>query len=357
MEARPIAVMFTDLHIGADNADMCKDVAFQAVDLASSLGVKCVINGGDTFNSRKSQSLSSLKVVTKILDYCLDRGIEMIAIDGNHDKLMYKDADSYMDVYATHPAMRLIKTFNTIFIDNVDVSFASFYSDDNQCTSNSLYVSMIKELTSRAHGDILVTHHGINGAKSNSGVAIESDITSKLFSAFKTVLVGHYHDPSSIGKNIHYVGSCRQAWYNENTDKGFVILYSDASFKRVPSSFMKYVEIDVVLIDEYNKRISDAMASLSVEHPLAMKRLHLIGDRVAIRSIDVMSIKSKGFDVRTTDNTKNVISDEGVNYVIFDNNKMAGLFVEFLDEEGIVDDNDVEYGMGVLGRTLSDIDG
>lgn len=362
---KPIAVKFTDLHIEDGALEVCRGIALQAIGLAVKLGVKYIINGGDSFNSRKSQSLNCLILMREILDECERNGLVMIAIDGNHDKLMYNSEHSYMDVYSNHPALKLVKRI-ALFSDIADgltVSFASFFSDDNQCSSNANYVANIKELSDMASSfkdrvNICVTHHGVDGAKANDGAAVESDISRKLFEAFDMTLIGHYHDEVMLGKKIHYVGSCRQAWYNETNDKGFVVINSDGSYERVRSEFKEYVEETIHLIGEYNAKIEAAMNILDKEHPNDFKRLHLTGDKADLRTIDVTAIKARGFDVRTTDKTAPVTQGaEEFNYIQFDKSKMAGIFMEFMDEEGIVEDAEMEYGLEVLGRTLNNNNG
>jgi hypothetical protein len=64
-----------------------------------------------------------------------------------------------------------------------------------------------------------------------------------MVSFFNKVFVGHYHDESFVGKNIHYIGSAYQANYGENiTDKGFTILFDDLSTEKINTKFKKYLK-------------------------------------------------------------------------------------------------------------------
>ncbi len=361
---KPIAIHFTDLHLSDDTAESCADIMRQLVELALSLGVTIIFNGGDTFNTRKSQSLTSLLAFQDFLDYFEENGLKMVSIDGNHDKLDYKSSFSYMDVYVNHKCFHLVKEQSRLGFkefNSVNISMLSFFSDDNQCTSNKIFVDHLNAISKKVvksdRKEILITHHGINGAKSNSGLSIESDISSKLFDKFDTVLVGHYHDGNDLTKKIKYTGSCRQAWFDENKEKGFTIIYDDGSTEFRKAVFKEYTELRVVLTDNYVEKVSAAVKKLNTTYKDDFKRINLVGDRAAIKSIDISRIKSSGIDVRTTDITNPVeqsveMPDAGHNYVIFNESDFINLFMEFTDEEGLLDD-DIEYGVEILGRTIN----
>ena len=361
---QPIAVEFTDLHIEDDTADVCIDIALQAMELAKSLGVKTVINAGDTLNARKSQTLNSLMAVNRILNIYEENEILMLAIDGNHDKLMYNSENSYMDAFSRHPALALVKTgvHGIISLPTIDISMVSFFSDNNQCTSNEIYADHVRAVNKEAgkhknKKQLLITHHGFDGAKTNSGVPVSSDLTAKLVSNFDEVHIGHYHDNSTIGR-LKYVGSCRQAWFTENKHKGFTIIYDDMSTKHVKSKYKEYTEIDVTLSDDYTKKIDAAVKLLNTKHPNDYKRLHLIGDKASSKSVrDLLpGIKAMGIDVRETNSTDSVHegTEDHTNfeYIKFNEDDVAGLFMEFGEEEGL-SEAEMEYGVELLGRTIS----
>ena len=61
-----------------------------------------------------------------------------------------------------------------------------------------------------------------DGVANNDGSKVESIIKPSMFSDYKSVLIGHYHNASKIAKNVFYTGSAYQNNYGENiTDKGF----------------------------------------------------------------------------------------------------------------------------------------
>lgn len=355
------AVELTDLHLEDDTVNICIDVVKQIIALAIKHNVKIILNGGDTFNSRKVQSMMCLQAFEVILDLIYEAGLHMYAIDGNHDKVMYNSAKSYMDPFKHHPALTLIKTYEVgVHVDGeLTISMLSFFSDNNQCTSNEIYVKYLKDMARKSvktKYHHLISHHGVDGAKSNSGRPIESDISMKLFDPFTSVDFGHYHDRNELSKKIHYIGAAKQSWFSEAKEKGFVLLYDNGTREYVQSIFKQYTELDCVLTDDYVQKVADTVKKLKTKYKDDYQRIHLIGDKASIKSIDINAIKSAGIDVRKTDITNPVEQDgehEDFRYVKFEESDMPSLLMEFLDEEGIVDDAEIEYAVDILSRTMN----
>lgn len=359
--AKPLTILFTDLHLSDDTVDVCISCVKQIIHEAKLRNIKQVLFGGDAFNTRKSQSMISLTAFIRILDMFEEAGIQVAAIDGNHDKLMYNSTESYLDPFCHHPALYLVKTFENGVIEEggISISMLSFFSDNNQCTSNKIYADYLIQLNKKlkpSQHNILITHHGFDGAKSNSGTPIASDLSVALLNPYKSVLVGHYHDESFLNKTIHYVGSTYQAWFSEAKKKGCTVINTDGTTDHIQLVFEYYTELDVVLVGEYVDKVAEAVKKLKTKYPKDYKRIHISGDKASIKSIDIHSIKASGIDVRVTDITNPIeqaADAEEFKYVNFDKQNIAGLFMEFLDEEGIVEDDDVEYGTDILRRVIT----
>jgi len=54
-------------------------------------------------------------------------------------------------------------------------------------------------------------------------------IDTNLFSFFKWVFIGHYHDPATYKNKFQYVGASLAHDFGEKTGKGPVVVYSDLS--------------------------------------------------------------------------------------------------------------------------------
>lgn len=356
MERYPIALLMTDLHIEDSSVEICKDIASQAIELATSLGIKTIINAGDVFTERKSQTFASLMAFISILNEMEKAGITMEVIPGNHDKLDESKEESYLDVFESHPAIFLIRDTDTCLQSpdlNMTISYIPYFTDEGYLSRLSkCSADVIANFGSKTN--ILITHIGVDGAVNNSGDKIASSIKRSSFVGFDKVFVGHYHDSSKVGDKIEYFGSCRQAWFDERSDKGFTVLFSDSTTEFYQSEYRMYIERNIELDGDYVKKIDSTVKKLIADYPEDMKRIHLIGNAVDIRSVDVSKIKLKGVAVRTTDISEvDTSSDESgeFRYVEFDEDSILDLFMEFIEEEGVKDEA-VEYGAIVLGKAI-----
>lgn len=242
---KPLAVILTDTHKKKDNLELVEDIFEQAIELCVELGCKYVLHGGDFFTNRTGQNLATLMSMKRVLNRVADAGLTMVGIPGNHDKTDLDSEDSYLDIFSNFPGFVLFRDCGSINFSKYDIgiSFLPYFS--------STYEERLEKMKrmSVSNGfkhNILITHKAFNGVRNNDGSLVSDGASPKLVKHWDKVLVGHYHDESRIGDNIHYIGSSYQANYGENiTDKGFTILYSDMSLKKVKSRFKKYIKVTI----------------------------------------------------------------------------------------------------------------
>lgn len=242
-----IAVILTDTHLKESNIETNKSIFKQAVQVLkkheSDLKKWFIYHGGDIFDSRKAQPLDVLKEgFLDILDYLFDEGVTLVAIPGNHDKTSYASANSFLDVYATHPSLILERYGACVHLDKeCTLSMIPFFADEE-------YYQVLKDFqVEEGRKNFLLTHIGVDGAIMNNGLAVETNLSSNLFDRFDKVLIGHYHDEQEMNDKIHYIGSSIQHNFGEDDNKGVTLLYSDGKIERIPLDFPRYItrEIDV----------------------------------------------------------------------------------------------------------------
>jgi exonuclease SbcD len=292
----PIAILSSDWHISKSNYEEIIDLINQKIELAKSLKVKRLYCLGDVFNSRNAQELVVLKAFSDILDNIQDADLELHCISGNHDKVGLNNKYSYLDPYRHHPAMNL---HDTVVDEYMGVNIAMIpYFEEEFYLSNIKQINLIIEEQFPESPSILLTHQGLNGVKNNDGSEVQNSLTGNLFSGFKQVFVGHYHDISEQG-NIRYIGSLKQNNFGEDSDKGFTILYDDCSFEFVRSNFKAYTKIQIdskTSIEEINSIIKQN--NNSNNH----LRLEFIGNQEEVKaiqkSLDVDMIRNLGVDVK-----------------------------------------------------------
>lgn len=289
---KPIAIVLTDTHLREDNYDVNASIYKQAEALADRLGVRTIIHGADVFDARKAQPLDNLKAFDNIVNQFTK---QWFFITGNHDKTDYYSENSYLDQYRYHPNIQLTRDFNVKnFGNGVYIGMLPYFGEKNPDKYLS-YLEKIKKMMNaeKPSVKILITHIAVNGVKNNDGSLVENSITPSLFKEFDTVLVGHYHNRSKIGKNIHYIGSAFQHNYGEDVNKGFTIIYSDASIEYVDAEFPKYY-VFKKRIEDVDSKVFNELKELKEDGNNI--RLELMGPENQIRAFSKENLK--GIDVK-----------------------------------------------------------
>jgi len=208
--------LIADVHIGRHNISECYAAFDNLHNILAEQRINVLFLLGDLFDKRTSingQSLDVLQCAKQFFIDCAKRGVALYYIAGNHDKTDLDSEDSYIDIVGDWSTQHLYNYLG----DNI--KGLDYYREDK-------YTSVLSEYDSDI--DFLVTHIGINGVLNNDGSKHETVITPELFSDYKKVFVGHYHDAQFIEPNIYYIGSFIQHNFGEKyLDKGVTLLDTD----------------------------------------------------------------------------------------------------------------------------------
>lgn len=236
---KPIALFITDTHLSEHSIETNFSVFEQAINKCLELGINTIFHGGDIFTSRKGQPEIVLNAFKFILDQAATKGINIIAIGGNHDKTDYTSESSYLDAFTSHPALNVMSPYGVIENEGLLIHFLPYYDED---LIYSEYLKLIEFPAQYKH--VLITHVAINGIKNNGGTEVSNELGSDLFSKFDLVLVGHYHNRQILG-NIVYTGSTHQANFGEDEYKGYTLIYSDASYEFGEFNTPKFITMEL----------------------------------------------------------------------------------------------------------------
>lgn len=305
---KPIAIISTDKHLQESNAVELFDLAEQEIALAIDNGVNTVIWLGDIFDSRLSQRQDLLNCLSQMLELYNEAGVMVICIPGNHDKTDYTSDDSFLSSYKYHPGFILYETPTRTMIGGVEMSFVPFYSQD-------VWLEKFKELKAPTmKNSILFSHIAVQGSINNDGKIVVNNIPLKLFSSYKKVFLGHYHNAQQPGANVFHLPSTRQNNFGEDEEKGFTVLYDDTSFDFVKAHFIPYREIKVDVLTTPKEEI---IKLSKTDTNGANIRITLVGDQQAIKSVNKklftdngMSVKTKYTDVEVTESEESEIVQE-----------------------------------------------
>lgn len=329
MDKIAIGVILTDLHLAEGNLNTVVSIYEQAKQFCIDNGIKTIFNGGDVFTSRKSQSQLILTTFERVLDDLHQSDIKMVSIVGNHDKTDYRSKDSFLSPFKHHPALTLIEECSSLNYDGLQIDCLSYFDED-------LYLEYLPQLNPNKDA-ILFTHIGISGARMNNGTAIESSVTPRALSKYKSVLVGHYHDAQEFD-NVNYIGASMQHNYGEGLTKGLQVLYNDGSVELFELDSPKYITYAVAVKDLTNKDLKDLEEEKKGSDNFI--RIQLLGDEKDLKSFNIQSLKQVGVDVQIKKSDIEITELQN-RIEPFTAETLMSQFLTFCEEGGL----DVEQGL------------
>ena len=290
----PIAVVLTDTHLSENNIDTNISIYNQVAKYCADNDIRCIFHCGDVFNSRKSQSQKVLLAFEQILNDLNEKDLLMITVTGNHDKTDYDSEQSFLVPFSYHPSMRLVKSFDTITIQDLNISFLSYFSEQ-------IYIEKLKQLKDTLkqknikNNSILFTHIGINGAVMNNGTKIESAIKTSMFKCFDAVYVGHYHDGHKFS-NITYIGASIQHNFGERLHKGFQVLYNDGSLELIELQYPQYIK-HTLDVEKLTQNDLDELKQFKTQSQDFI-RVILVGTEQQLKTYNLHQLKQVGVDIQ-----------------------------------------------------------
>lgn len=337
----PIALFLTDTHLTKDNIELVIDIFEQAIQVCKTNKIDQIICGGDVFTSRSSQPLLVLKAFQYIVERIKYERLTMHVIPGNHDKTDPDSEFSYLDLYDND-----INVYHSgSWFDIMDIRFLMmpYFREEKWIAA----FNEVKRSTNKNGKNILITHVAFDGVKNNDGSEVESSIKPADFKVFKKVLIGHYHNASSVAENVIYTGSAYQNNFGETIeDKGFMLIYNDCSIKKVKSDFPRYIKKYVDVKDK--QALVEAVEELK-KNTDGRSRIIFTGRKEDCESVNAVEFSNLGIDVKfEVAETKEAIeiseSDSVLNY---DKKAVVKDFLSFCKENEIKGDK-MKYGLELI---------
>lgn len=169
-----------------------------------------VLFGGDMFHHRGTIDVTVYNAIYKTLDSYHRLGITIHAIAGNHDQT---DA-SIVPISAIHAFDKIIHVIEKpeLFAINnqseqVEV-VAIPYSKNKKFVLESM--KYLRDMCEDPRQAILLCHLGIDGGLVGSGMYMMSDeytLKDLMYDKWKSVVIGHYHQPQILSYNTFYCGT------------------------------------------------------------------------------------------------------------------------------------------------------
>lgn len=253
-EKFPWALLLNDIHVNKDNIAEFQLNWGEALNICEERGITEIVIGGDLWTNRAAQTLPVLLAVRSAIIKATSKDIEVIIAEGNHDLIDQESLLGYSHIFTDYPKVTVVSDF---IIEELEDGLAlvtmSYFPE------NGGFLSLLEEVKNSVNpqNTILYIHEGINGALSKS---TDDELPAEVFSDFRKVLVGHYHDRTQVKHNIFYIGASRQHNFGEDEEKGYTILYSNGDTEFIKNQVnTRYATIAITpdTIEDAKERIKE----------------------------------------------------------------------------------------------------
>lgn len=340
-------LFITDIHLSKDNGQLVKSLFKQVFKICKERSISKIFCGGDVFTNRVGQPLSCLDDFKEIVDSLEKAKVDFYIIPGNHDKTDLESVKSYLDHFYS-PRYKLSREGGAYFFSpNVVVAMIPYFPDEKWMEEYNEVSRMVWEDADPNAVKILITHSGFDGVMNNDGSKVESIIKPSMFKDWTRVLIGHYHNASTLAKNVIYTGSICQKDFGETwKDKGATIIYTDGSIEHVPLKFPKYLKetLDVndaetlrMLLEKYEGKTEDHI------------RFIFTGKKCDATKIDTVELSKRGIEAKfKADETEEAItSSESESVMCYDKKSIQKDFIKFCAENSIKGKH-LKYGLKLM---------
>ena len=262
-------LLITDQHFGVRNDNQHfinhykKFYSNIVIPFIKASGIQQILCLGDTFDRRRFINFMSLNESKEMwFDPLRDMGIPMTMLVGNHD-IYYKNTlrvNAPNELLRGYDNITIIDDHDTVTFDGLPILLLSWICDDNR----ERFLKVIQE----SDAPVCMGHLELNGFEAHPGHVMEGGMDPNVFSKFKRVFSGHYHQKSTKG-NIRYLGNPYQLYWNDYAAKrGFHVFDTDTlktTFYRNPFDvfYKLYYNSGVSLPDE--SEIRGSFVKLIVE--------------------------------------------------------------------------------------------
>tara|TARA_B100001996_G_scaffold335630_1_gene286434 strand:+ start:60 stop:1097 length:1038 start_codon:yes stop_codon:yes gene_type:complete len=189
------------------------------------LGIKTVLDLGDTFDNRKGVDLYSLDWAKRnYFSRLASNKVSVISVVGNHTAF-YKNTNEVNSndlLLREYDNITLFDECTELEVGGLPILFIPWINAENKERT----YNMIKESKAK----VAMGHLELNGFVATHGHTMENGADFECYDKFKQVFSGHYHTRSSNGK-IYYLGNPYEMFWNDCDDNRGFHIYDTSTLK------------------------------------------------------------------------------------------------------------------------------
>lgn len=209
-------------------------------------GIKHILFSGDLFHKRANIEVTVFNAVHKVLKTFKEKGITVHILAGNHDQVDSSQIPASA-IYSLRDIAHVIENPEYFLIteENEELEVVAVpYSKDKNFILNS--IKSFREKCTDSKSAVLLTHLGISGGVTGSGMYVMSDeynLKELSPELWKYIVLGHYHRPQLLCKNTFYCGTPVQNSFNDEIkgDNGYNGFFIIDTSKRYDIEFIPLI--------------------------------------------------------------------------------------------------------------------
>ena len=114
MSTIPCVLLMNDMHASKDTLSAFELSWMEALQICGEKGIEEIVVGGDLWQSRSSQTLSTLLLVQKCLLEATNRGILVTLAEGNHDLVDQESFEGYNHIFSPYKNVDVVDDHTVI---------------------------------------------------------------------------------------------------------------------------------------------------------------------------------------------------------------------------------------------------
>lgn len=222
-----LTLVFSDLHLKPETSDLVFNKVLPEISkVCKERKINTIICLGDVWDIRYKVPVVEQNLLDKWLCKCAKSKIKVHLLPGNHDEVDV-DGSNALEIFNNIP--------NVVVYSHPAINeLGGFIPYRKNINSFLEAVEMMKANKVKR----VFIHQDIVGALMNQKYISEGGVDASIFDSFDIVLSGHFHIPSIIGKNTHYVGSLYPTKRDEilNSNR-FILLNEDNCVQSIGVNF------------------------------------------------------------------------------------------------------------------------
>ena len=262
-------LLITDQHFGVRNDNVYfiehykKFYGQIVIPFIEKLGIKEIINLGDTFDKRRSINYMSLDEAKSMwFDPITELGCHMTSLVGNHD-IYYKNTlriNAPTELLGEYENFDTVDKPTTLNYDGLDILMLPWICEEN-------YDKTLRIIT-ESEAPVCMGHLELNGFEAHPGHVMQTGTDMYVFQKFKKVFSGHYHTKSNMD-NCYYLGNPYQLyWSDYGARRGFHVFDTETlrtTFYRNPYNTFHKLYYNNKLVAPSEEELEGTFVKLIVE--------------------------------------------------------------------------------------------